>query len=165
MEIENASIVGMLVIFARAIPVFNSIATNVAQLRNGIPIVQELSNLVSKIHAKSTTEFIHEQLPDDNIAIAVRDLMYGIDKPLNCYPINFELHFGEIVGIIGASGSGKSTLIEVLTNLRRPQSGSVIIHPQSEISILTQAGYILHDTLEANLDPSRTSNSSELFAQ
>lgn len=164
-DIPSASIVGMLVIFARAVPVFNSIATNAALLRGGLPVARELAKLKSELLHRSNSDLDQRDFSCGNIALSVRKLVYGIDKPLNKEPITFEVHFGEILGIIGPSGSGKTTLIEVLTNLRRPKSGSVEIPKFSKISISTQSGHILNDTFRANLDPNNKSNDSELYEQ
>lgn len=41
--------------------------------------------------------------------------------------VSFELHTGEILGLIGPNGSGKTTLINVVTGLLRATSGSVIV--------------------------------------
>lgn len=41
--------------------------------------------------------------------------------------VSFDLHSGEILGIIGESGSGKSTLGRLLVNLELPSEGTVII--------------------------------------
>jgi energy-coupling factor transport system ATP-binding protein len=41
--------------------------------------------------------------------------------------VNFNVQFGEIVGMIGATGSGKSTLLQHLNGLLTPQSGQLRI--------------------------------------
>ena len=41
--------------------------------------------------------------------------------------INFTLHRGEFVGIIGHTGSGKSTLMQHLNGLLKPTSGKIIL--------------------------------------
>ncbi|MDO9731841.1 ATP-binding cassette domain-containing protein [Glaesserella parasuis] len=45
--------------------------------------------------------------------------------------LSFDLHQGEILGIVGHSGIGKSTLADVLCGLLKPQSGEVIWHSYS----------------------------------
>jgi len=44
--------------------------------------------------------------------------------------IDFELHRGETVAIVGASGSGKSTLLSVVAGLDTPSVGTVLIDGQ-----------------------------------
>lgn len=44
--------------------------------------------------------------------------------------VNFELHDGEIVAILGKSGSGKSTLLRILAGLIHPSSGKVLYRNQ-----------------------------------
>ena len=41
--------------------------------------------------------------------------------------INFDVHKGEVVCIIGSSGSGKSTLLHILGSVDKPTSGKVVI--------------------------------------
>jgi subfamily B ATP-binding cassette protein MsbA len=49
---------------------------------------------------------------------------------------SFDLHWGEVVAIIGRSGSGKSTAVNMLCGLIRPDTGNILIGttPLSEIS-------------------------------
>lgn len=42
--------------------------------------------------------------------------------------INFQVHKGESVGIIGTNGSGKSTILKIITGVLTPTEGSVDIH-------------------------------------
>jgi lipopolysaccharide transport system ATP-binding protein len=39
--------------------------------------------------------------------------------------INFQLHRGETLGIIGSNGAGKSTLLQIVSGILRPSEGSV----------------------------------------
>lgn len=50
---------------------------------------------------------------------------YGGKKVLR--DIDFELHSGECVGILGGNGSGKSTLFGILSGVVRPTSGRVML--------------------------------------
>jgi ABC-type multidrug transport system fused ATPase/permease subunit len=50
--------------------------------------------------------------------------------------LSFEVSGGEVIGIIGPSGAGKSTLVQLLLQLRRPDSGSYLLNgiPAERIS-------------------------------
>lgn len=51
---------------------------------------------------------------------------YGSKKALE--NVNFELHRGKIVGLLGPNGSGKTTLIKIANGLLTPTSGKVEIN-------------------------------------
>ncbi|MCD7760863.1 MAG: ABC transporter ATP-binding protein [Clostridiales bacterium] len=49
--------------------------------------------------------------------------------------VSFEIHRGEIVGLVGKNGSGKSTLLRVLAGIFEPDEGRVDLHG-STVSLL-----------------------------
>jgi ABC-type multidrug transport system fused ATPase/permease subunit len=76
--------------------------------------------------------------------------------------ISFEIHRGETVGIIGPSGAGKSTLVQLLLQLRRPDSGIYSINgiPATQfapgdwhrrIGYVPQEPRLLHATVADNI--------------
>ncbi|MDO4523097.1 MAG: ABC transporter ATP-binding protein [Eubacteriales bacterium] len=52
--------------------------------------------------------------------------------------VNFKIHKGETVGIIGTNGSGKSTVLKIITGVVSPSSGQ--IHVDGRISALLELG-------------------------
>jgi len=59
--------------------------------------------------------------------VIVKDLTVGYGDTVILQDINFEVHTGEIFGILGGSGSGKSTLLKSMIGLQTPLRGSVLI--------------------------------------
>lgn len=51
----------------------------------------------------------------------------GTDESFTVGPIDLTLTPGEVVFVCGGNGAGKSTLIAVLTGLRRPDAGEILI--------------------------------------
>lgn len=56
------------------------------------------------------------------------------------FPLNLEIHRGQIVGLVGANGAGKTTLLKLLSGLIHPTSGTVDVF-----------GYVPHERREAFL--------------
>lgn len=87
-----------------------------------------------------------------NIAIEFENVSFkypGTEQlVLNC--LNFTIHQGEVVGLVGLNGSGKSTIVKLITRLYTPTSGRILLNgidiqtiPISEY--LKCAGPVLQD--------------------
>ena len=65
-------------------------------------------------------------MENKNTELIIKNLKkhYGKNKVLN--GINFELHEGERVVVLGPSGSGKSTFLRCINRLEEPSSGEII---------------------------------------
>jgi ABC-2 type transport system ATP-binding protein len=61
------------------------------------------------------------------VVIQVRDLVKRYSSILAVDGISFEVHEGEIFGMVGPNGAGKTTTIECIEGLRRPDGGSVTV--------------------------------------
>lgn len=82
-----------------------------------------------------------DRAPKFITSIAMNSVSYkhdeGKDAPQALSDISWSLPYKNALGIIGESGSGKSTVIDLLTGLRVPQKGEVLVDgiPISECDI------------------------------
>ncbi|MDY2946290.1 ABC transporter ATP-binding protein [Mannheimia varigena] len=63
--------------------------------------------------------------------VSVKNLSVARGKKTLFSNLSFDLHKGEVLGIVGHSGIGKSSLADVLCGLLKPKSGEVKWHSQS----------------------------------
>jgi len=62
------------------------------------------------------------------VALQVRNLTANSEQGLPALRgVSFDLRAGEILGIAGVEGNGQSELVQVLTGLRQPASGTVLL--------------------------------------
>jgi phospholipid/cholesterol/gamma-HCH transport system ATP-binding protein len=59
--------------------------------------------------------------------ITVRDIVNRFGAQVVHDGVSFDVHAGEIFGIVGGSGSGKSVLLKTMLGLRRPNAGTVLV--------------------------------------
>lgn len=76
--------------------------------------------------------------------------------------LDFTVHLGEAIGIIGPSGSGKSTLIQLLLRLRQPDAGRYLLDGVDaadisddawfrQVAFVPQDSRLINDTIAANI--------------
>ena len=65
--------------------------------------------------------------------------------------IDFSIHYGESVGIIGANGSGKSTLLKIIANILRPDRGIVRVSGKIAPILILGVGFHPDLTVKENI--------------
>ena len=65
--------------------------------------------------------------PTRDLAIEVRGLCKSFGGVRALRDLSFDLHAGEILGLIGPNGSGKSTTVNVLAGVFPPTAGRILL--------------------------------------
>ena len=96
-------------------------------LRQSLPFIERLQN-VQKRYASSHRPDGGAPLPAvQTIAFESVSFAYKADRPV-LKDITFEVSDGESIGVVGPSGAGKSTLVQILLQLRDPDSGHYLVN-------------------------------------
>ena len=80
--------------------------------------------------------------------ITVRDLSLGYDGHAIADGLNFAVHAGDYLCIVGENGSGKTTLMKTLLHLQAPLGGQILIGDglkKNEIGYLPQQTVVQRD--------------------
>ena len=70
-----------------------------------------------------------------------KNLLVGYEGKAILDPLNFEIHAGDYLCVVGENGAGKSTLMKTLLGLQQPISGQIEMGDglrQNEIGYLPQ---------------------------
>ena len=80
--------------------------------------------------------------------LACKELSLGYDGHEIVHGLNFEIHSGDYLCIVGENGAGKSTLMKTILGLQSPVSGTVVTGDglrQNEIGYLPQQTLVQRD--------------------
>jgi ABC-2 type transport system ATP-binding protein len=83
-------------------------------------------------------------------AVSVRDLVKRFARTTALAGISFDLHAGEILGLVGPNGAGKTTTIHTLLGLVRPSAGTVRLFgldPHAGRAALRRVGFASPEAL------------------
>lgn len=65
--------------------------------------------------------------------------------------VSFDIHRGEVVGLVGTNGSGKSTMLKIIAGVLKPSEGSVKVHGNIAPLIELGAGFDPELTARENI--------------
>ena len=95
--------------------------------------------------------------------LVFKDVSFSYDEGKSVLDgVNFSVHAGETVGLIGPSGAGKTSIADLLLRLFKPSAGTVFLDgiPSDSIALeewrphigyVSQDVFLLNDTIEENI--------------
>lgn len=83
------------------------------------------------------------------IKLARHELFFEEFKALK--HISFDVHKGEVVGLVGTNGSGKSTMLKIIAGVLEPSEGTVVTHGTISPLIELGAGFDYELTARENI--------------
>ena len=121
------------VVFARMIPPAKSLATTYYQIRKGLSAASRIYEVIDADeqikdveNPKHITDF-QESIEFKDVSFSYNQAVGAADDCEILRHVNFTLHKGETMAIVGPSGSGKSTLVDLLSRLYDIHFGEILI--------------------------------------
>lgn len=113
---------------------------------NGQPLAVEVdaTTMIFNMASDSLTS-----LKECFIKLAKHELFFEEFRALK--HISFDIHRGEVVGLVGTNGSGKSTMLKIIAGVLEPSEGSVKVHGNIAPLIELGAGFDPELTARENI--------------
>lgn len=89
----------------------------------------ELKNYCETVRNWYRSVALPEMEPEKEIVLELQDISYSYEaKTRVLRDINFQVHRGEMLGIVGKNGAGKSTLSNLICGFMQPDKGRILFN-------------------------------------
>ena len=88
-------------------------------------VVLDRNELVHAIESEQAKEMKKEEVKESSTVLEVLGLKKRIGLKTIVEDITFDMHEGEIIGLLGPNGSGKTTIMRMMVGLTKPSKGDV----------------------------------------
>lgn len=118
---------------------FKAIASKAAQARSRMRMIEkiEIPDLVNSSRIAPHFKFIPKR-PSGKQIFKIEQLEKSYQDKLLFENLNFEIHRGDKIAIMGVNGKGKSTLLKILTQQVMPDKGQVTSGSEIRLSYFSQ---------------------------
>lgn len=103
------------------------------------------ANGVGKQYSLGTTAVVTDTMRDALVALFKRRPMGRREKFWALKDISFDVHEGEVIGIVGRNGAGKSTFLKILSRVTAPTEGEIRL--RGRVGALLEVGTGFHSEL------------------
>lgn len=156
-----ASLGAVVLLLVRAGLYGQQIQASYTFVRQAAPFIERLDEAEQRYSASIPTS---GQMPMPKVqAVTFKNVSFAYqpERPV-LSDISFETVGGEAIGIIGPSGAGKSTLVQILLDLREPDSGAYLINGvpaqqfqqeewQARVAYVPQEPRLVHASVAENI--------------
>lgn len=158
---KTGSIGAVVLLLLRAAQSGQSVQAAYQALQQSLPFIDRLQNAERRYKGSELLDGGGRLEDVRNVAFEQVSFAYNPGRPV-LEEITFSIEAGETIGIVGPSGAGKSTLVQILLQLREPNSGRYLVNDadvrdfaradwQRLVSFVPQEPRLLHASVEDNI--------------
>jgi ATP-binding cassette subfamily F protein 3 len=119
---------------------FKAQASKASVVQSRVKALARIERL-DELSSEATLDFSFVYAPfPGRFPVEVKDISFGFDgtkSPL-INGLSFAVNKGDRIGVIGKNGRGKSTLLKLLAGELTPQTGQVVVSPNTSLSFFAQ---------------------------
>jgi ATP-binding cassette subfamily C protein len=174
LAVPPASILILLLLFARVMPKIMSGQSHYRAFVNSLPSFANLLSIEARCNAAAEpTSHPHDRMSlTRELAAEKISFTYSEGRVAAVRDLSLVIPAGKVVALVGPSGAGKSTIADILMGLVLPDSGTLKLDgrplgPEGVRGWRDQIGYVapdtflFHDTIRANLKWARPDASED----
>lgn len=105
-----------------------TVISGIYSMKYNMLLLGKLFEFTNKNKSNNLIQYSKKKKLTSINTIEARNLNYNYGDFPALKGINFSLHKGMLVAIVGKNGSGKSTLVKLLSGLYKPQKGQLLIN-------------------------------------
>jgi ATP-binding cassette, subfamily C, bacterial len=178
--LQLATILLLLYLFARLVPLLNELQKGTQQVLNLLPAYEHAQEVLRSLEEESEIEGVvgsEEQVTlRESLSLQGVEFAYGEAASPVVRGLDLVLRAGEVTALVGVSGAGKSTVADLVVGLLAPTKGRVLLDGEPllgrlrwqwrrRIGYVSQDTFLFHDTIRQNLKVVREEADDALLAR
>jgi len=179
LKLPAASLLLLLFLFNRMIPIFNSIQQNYQFYLSALPAFARIMEMQTACEAAAESKITCTQRVELQRDLRFEQVGFGYEAKAEdsvIWDLDLVIEAGKTTAIVGPSGAGKSTIADLVMGLLTPRSGQVLVDGRlleaehisswrAQIGYVAQDTFLFNDTVKANLLWARPGANNEEIKQ
>lgn len=164
LELPAASLLFLLVLFNRMIPLFGGIQQSLQSFMGAVPAFARTAEMRRHLEAAAEGRPGHREEVGLRDALRLEGVSFGYEggRRPTIRDLDLTVEAGETIALVGPSGAGKSTVADLVSGLLTPTGGSVLVDGaplaggtrsswRDRIGYVAQETFLFNDTVRSNL--------------
>lgn len=161
-QVPVASLLVLVYIFFRIIPMFSNIQYQYQFFINILPSYANVQNLQKRFEEASEALIKEKRQINLSQEIRLEQVTFSYNHQPVLQDVNMTITAGKTTALVGPSGAGKSTIADLVLGLITPQKGRITVDGKTisgkdmlswrdGVGYVAQEPFLFHDTIHANL--------------
>ena len=137
----------------RILPSLSKIALNLTLLEYSKPSFVKIVDFLNSIDTKKTKNQKFELIEINEIEL--KNISFKLNNRILFKNLNYKFKKGDLITVFGQSGSGKTTLLDIISKLKKPSSGFILLNGKNiltnQVAYVNQSPFIFDKDIYYNI--------------